>query len=604
LLVTVAPGAHTGLLPAGTVVRRVDERTVAVLATPDDRARLAASPATVSVRPDPVMRAAVTPNDPCWSSCVFGDQWGAQAVRAGLAWDVTTGSPSVTVAMIDSGVDTTHLDLQGRVQPIGAQVDDCGHGTEVAGVLAAAGDNGRGIAGMAWNARILSYKVLSGGPANCTASLSDVAAAVRSAATAGARVINLSLEGNDDDPALHSAVDFAAQRGALVVAAAGNDRNSVPRYPAAYDNVVGVASVSENLTRSSFSSYGSWVDIAAPGQDILTTSLANGYSEVSGTSFSAPFVSGAAALVWSQAPTLTANQVRARLLFLARPAGAGLGTGVLDAAAAVRVLPGGAAACRTTVSGWMLDGWGGIHTTGSAPSPGRGAPYWPNWDIARDLTASTGGGAYVLDGWGGVHPVGNAPALRRAPYWPNWDIARGVAARPDGKGVYVLDGWGGVHAVGATAAPLPASPASTYWPNWDIARDITLDPADASRGWVLDGWGGLHPFGGAPAAHVTGYHPGADLARTIVLAPGGAGGYILDASGLLWPFTIDGRDAPPDRISADVPLAVSRAAAFDSTGDLALVTGDGAVVPGAGAPCTPQPTWPGWDITRSFVSTN
>jgi uncharacterized protein YvpB len=195
--------------------------------------------------------------------------------------------------------------------------------------------------------------------------------------------------------------------------------------------------------------------------------------------------------------------------------------------------------------GYVLDGWGGLHQVGSAP-PMSGSAYWRGWDIARGVvmapwssTASPQG--WVLDGWGGLHPFGGAPEVRLSAYWNGWDIARGVVVAPDSTPGHatglVLDGWGGLHAFGN--ASVPSNPAvSGYWSGWDIAKSITLLPsatASSPAGYVVDGWGGIHEFGGAPAASPSAYWPGWDIARGITswsAAPAGTpGGWVLDGWG-------------------------------------------------------------------------
>jgi len=196
--------------------------------------------------------------------------------------------------------------------------------------------------------------------------------------------------------------------------------------------------------------------------------------------------------------------------------------------------------------GYTLDGWGGLHPFGSA-GPAAGATYWHGWDIARQVVLapwSTPGSpaGWTLDGWGGIHPFGGAPAVSGNTYWPNWDIARGLAILPDSTpssvAGYTLDGWGGVHPFGGA----PAISNATYWPHWDIARGLTLSPSankSNGAGWVLDGYGGVHAFGTAPAAAASSYWPGWDIGRGIVAWSGGGravGGWVLDGWGGIHPF--------------------------------------------------------------------
>jgi len=208
-------------------------------------------------------------------------------------------------------------------------------------------------------------------------------------------------------------------------------------------------------------------------------------------------------------------------------------------------------------SGFVLDGWGGLHAYGApglSETSGALGHYWSGWDIARDFAfLPDGTGGFVLDGYGGLHAfrvngaTGPLQAVGNA-YWPGWDIARKVVIFADGSGGYTLDGWGGIHPFGINrAAPVAASQIAQtgYWPGWSIARDIVLVPGDGGHsGYTLDGWGGVHAFHvngdgstmPGPIA-VSGYWRGWDIARGLWLLPGSAGaGYTLDGWGGLHPF--------------------------------------------------------------------
>ena len=202
-------------------------------------------------------------------------------------------------------------------------------------------------------------------------------------------------------------------------------------------------------------------------------------------------------------------------------------------------------------SGFVLDGWGGLHPYGApglAETTDSSTHYWKGWDIARDFAfLPDGTGGFVLDGYGGLHPFrvnGNTAALSASgnTYWPGQDVARKVVIFADGTGGYVLDLSGGLHPFGINRTS-PVSPASTvlsgYWANQDIARDVVLVPGDGGHsGYVLDLYGGLHPFhvsndgSTMPATIATAYWWGNDLARGVWLLPGSAtAGYTLDAWG-------------------------------------------------------------------------
>ncbi|MCS6889588.1 MAG: S8 family peptidase, partial [Chloroflexus sp.] len=263
-----------------------------------------------------------TPNDP-----LLSQQWALGTMAAYNAWDITTGGP-IVVAVIDTGVDAGHPDLSGRVlggfNTITGNTntnDDNGHGTAVAGLIAAAGDNGTGIAGICWGCQILPVKAcLSNG--RCRDS--SVISAIRWAADNGARIINLSLGGALSSPALQDAVRYATERGVLIVAASGNERaeGNAPNYPAAYPETIAVGATGYSDEVTSFSNTGDYLDLVAPGVDITTTLPGNGYATATGTSFASPFVAGAAALVMTVRPDLSSNDVRCVLAISADDRGA------------------------------------------------------------------------------------------------------------------------------------------------------------------------------------------------------------------------------------------------------------------------------------------
>jgi subtilisin family serine protease/subtilase family serine protease len=267
-------------------------------------------------------------------------------IDAPEAWALSMGASNVTVAVIDSGVDYTHPDLAanfagGRdfVSPDFDPMDDHGHGTHVAGIIAAAMNNPtgdpaeeEGVVGVAPNARLLAYKVC-----RADGSCSDFAVeqALAQAIADGANVINMSLGDPAYSQSLYDAVQDAWNAGLVVVAAAGNNGNTDPVYPAAFDNVVSVAAFDEDHQRATFTSYGSWVDLSAPGNAIVSAypmskcsaSAVPGdtgcYAWLSGTSMAAPHVAGAAALLWSRGDVTNNSQVVDILLQSADTQGAG-----------------------------------------------------------------------------------------------------------------------------------------------------------------------------------------------------------------------------------------------------------------------------------------
>ena len=287
----------------------------------------------------------VTPNDPDYAS-----QWHLPQIQAPAAWAITTGSSSVTVAVVDSGVDGTHPDLAAKIVPGWNYVnnnattsDDLGHGTAVAGTLAAISNNGIGVAGVTWGSPIMPLVVVD---STDYASYSNIAAAIQYAADQGVRIINVSLGGSSSSSTLQYAVNYAWAKGSIVFASAMNNSTNTPYYPAACTNAVAVSATDQNNTLASFSDYGNWITLAAPGNNILTTNEGGGYGYWYGTSFSSPIAAGVAALILSVNPTLSASAVVNMLEQTATDLGTpgydtSFGWGLVNAANAV------AAAART-----------------------------------------------------------------------------------------------------------------------------------------------------------------------------------------------------------------------------------------------------------------
>ncbi len=308
-------------------------------------AMLRRNPDIEQARPDYRARLAATPNDAYFQSYQYNlrnrggilnisddiqPRTKADAdIKATTAWDETTGDPGVIIAIIDSGVDMTHPELAAKVVSTGRDfanddndaTDDNWHGTHTAGIAAADTDNGEGIAGVAWNCKILPVKATD---ADGSGYYSWIIDAIIWAADQGADVINLSLGGDVDDPFLEDACKYAFDRGVVIAAAAGNDAGAV-LYPAAYDNyVLAVAATDYNDEPAGFSNFGPEVDVAAPGVYILAPApswyVGKGflpYLFASGTSEAAPHVAGMAALIKSLKPDLGASEIMNIIRFTA-----------------------------------------------------------------------------------------------------------------------------------------------------------------------------------------------------------------------------------------------------------------------------------------------
>lgn len=277
-------------------------------------------------------------------SMQVGESWAQRRLDARSVWKVTRGE-GVTVAVIDSGVDLRHPSLAGAVIK---QVDltrtnhrDCmGHGTATAGIIAGRYLQGVPFHGVAPAARLVSYKQTN----EQDGDVAKLADAIVRAAEADVDVINVSVQASDQ-PDLKAAVDFALSRDIVIVAAAGNvDKGGVssPAYPAAYEGVLSVGSVTEDGRLSDFSNSGSRVGVVAPGENVTSTWTGRSFrSDLDGTSFAAPYVAGVAALVRSRFPRLTHDQVRRRIEKTADGAlGDGTGAGTVNPLLAVTaVLP-------------------------------------------------------------------------------------------------------------------------------------------------------------------------------------------------------------------------------------------------------------------------
>lgn len=253
--------------------------------------------------------------------------WGVDRIDADSTNSTGAG---VTVCVVDTGIDKDHPDLQANIVggrnfvAKGAIVDpskwddDNGHGTHVAGTIAAV-DNTIGVVGVAPSASLLAAKVLN---RQGSGYMSDVIAGIDYCVQNGAKVVSMSLGTNTDVQAVHDAVDAAYAGGVLLVAAAGNDYGGAVSYPAAYDSVVAVSATDSADNLASFSNTGPEVELAAPGVSILSTYKGDGYATLSGTSMATPHVSGVAALAMEANPLMTNTEIRALLQSTADDLGA------------------------------------------------------------------------------------------------------------------------------------------------------------------------------------------------------------------------------------------------------------------------------------------
>ena len=257
--------------------------------------------------PNFIVEAQLTPND-----TYFPNQWALPKISAPQGWDISTGSQSAVIAVLDTGIDTAHEDLLGKYLD-SPTPDDNGHGTLVSGVAAAASNNGKGVAGVCWLCPILSVKILNSTGSGTNWNLDH---GIIYAADNGAKVINMSLGAScfSTDIAscpqdVQNAVNYAWNKGVVLVAASGNSGSTQPVWPAALNNVVAVGMTDPTDTRNSNSTYGPWLDVVAPGSGVLTTRNGGSYGTASGTSLASPHVAALAGLIFSANSGLTNTQV-------------------------------------------------------------------------------------------------------------------------------------------------------------------------------------------------------------------------------------------------------------------------------------------------------
>jgi subtilisin family serine protease len=318
IIVQYKKGGDTAAL-AGTVgktpvrekrhLKRLGIRSVKVPKGQRDQVMrdLAKDPAVASVETDAVVHVAVTPTDPDYAL-----QWYWPKISMPTVWDSTSGSSNTVVAELDSGMNTTHVDLAGQFLP-GHNVidgssnvtDTLGHGTIIAGILAGANNN-IGIVGGCWRCKVLPVKVTS----TETGSLEALLAGFDYAITQNIDIVNISMVTPTESPALQASIATATNQGILTVAAAGNNGNDVIQYPAGYAGVLSVGGTDENDVPVSDSTYGSWVDIAAPGTNMVSAYIPdNALGAGHGTSFAAPVVAALAALMKDRYPAATPAQI-------------------------------------------------------------------------------------------------------------------------------------------------------------------------------------------------------------------------------------------------------------------------------------------------------
>jgi thermitase len=337
VIVKFAPGAdaRAALPGSASLAGTVHGLGARVVDTTGDPAALAATldalPTVEYAEVNAPMRVLATPNDPRFTQLYGLSNTGQTGgtpdadIDAPEGWDVAgmgafPATGGAKVGIVDTGILSTHEDLAGKTADCGQSVggavssgaclDDNGHGTHVAGTIAGIANNGRGVAGVAFNSPLSICKALSGPLGQGTTA--DVASCITWLTDRGVRVISMSL-GGGASTTLENAVRYAARRDVVLVAAAGNDGNATLNYPAAYAEVVSVAATDSRDVRASFSNANADVEIAAPGVAVVSTYNDGGYRSLSGTSMATPHVAGVTAVIRTRNPAFSAAQARSKL---------------------------------------------------------------------------------------------------------------------------------------------------------------------------------------------------------------------------------------------------------------------------------------------------
>ncbi len=417
------------------------------------------------VTPDVRGSYAEVPNDPGYRS-----QWALPAVNAPAAWQRTHGSPQVTVAVVDSGVDAAHPDLatklgsgwdamRGAPLPLG-NTDPSGHGTAVAGVIAAVSDNGGGLASLGWDTRVVAVKDGDREPSRAA-----TVAGIRWAADRGVRIINVSSGYPTFDPNEADAIAYARARGAVVVAAAGDlALQGNPRlYPAAGEGVVAVGATGFGGGRALYSNIGDYVDLVAPGgtgagenaTDIHVLAPGGGTTFRAGTSFAAPLVSAAVALLLGARPDMSA--LAAADLVTATAGDLGPrgkdpehGSGALDADAALAAagVEPRASAPPSPSGYWTVASDGGVFAFGAARFAGSTGALRLNAPILGMAATPSGDGYWLVASDGGIFSFGDARFFGSTGAMRLNRPIVGMASTPSGNGYWLVASDGGIFSFG------------------------------------------------------------------------------------------------------------------------------------------------------------
>ncbi|MDP6863534.1 MAG: S8 family serine peptidase [Acidimicrobiales bacterium] len=389
------------------------------------------------------------PNDPCFTGCApYEIPWHFEAIDASGAWAVTTGTKDVTIAIVDTGIDDQHPDLVGRVRRIpgcglGPTTSiDTSHGTFIAGLIGAVADNSIGTTGLDWKAELLDIRVMNG----ANGSTQDIAAGIKCAAANGADIITLSFvqQGKKLSPLLKEAIVEAQTAGSLVVAAAGNDGYERQRFPAAADGVLSVGSLTSDFNIAPFSTRGSWIDLMAPGDNLLSLGAgsSNSVRLGNGSSFATPLVAAGASLVKAQFPYFEADQISRQLIRTAE-AHSDQGTGY-----SYRILNIGNALSQPYRSHWQVTTTGQVIALGESEHFGDLADRPLGRDVAAIAANATGLGYWLARSNGEVTAFGDALALGDLKQIALNKPIVDMATTPSGNGYWLVASDGGIFSFG------------------------------------------------------------------------------------------------------------------------------------------------------------
>jgi thermitase len=389
------------------------------------------------------------PNDPCFTGCApYQIPWYFEAIDASGAWEVTTGSKDVTIAIVDTGIDDQHPDLVGRVRRIpgcglGPTTSiDTSHGTFIAGLIGAVADNSIGTTGLDWTADLLDIRVMNG----ANGSTQDIAAGIKCAAANGADIITLSFvqQGTQLSPLLKAAIVEAQNAGSLVVAAAGNDGYERQRFPAAADGVLSVGALTSDFNIAPFSTRGSWIDLMAPGDNLLSLGAgsSNSVRLGSGSSFATPLVAAGASLVKARFPYFEADQISRQLI---RTAEAHTDQGTADS---YRILNIGNALSQPYRSHWQVTTTGQVIALGESQHFGDLADRFSGRDVAAIAANATGLGYWLARSSGEITAFGDALVLGDLKQITLNKPIVDMATTPSGNGYWLVASDGGIFSFG------------------------------------------------------------------------------------------------------------------------------------------------------------